>query len=510
MRGFLFLLSEKPVIFIFYRKKAMTIDEILALDDFKKAVDILTKSSRGEHNREEYVKEYNGSRTRRAESVDNREDKEVDVFSETETTTNEDGEKEPKKIGTKILKVAKVHTNIPKRIVRIASAFLFGGEMNISFTEDSDGAQLFKEVFDDKLKMKSVFNKLARIVKVETKGAIIFYPRPGKDDEGNSAVEIRAKILSLKNGDFFPHFDEYGDMDAFTRTYKSVHSDGEERDFLWIQTATHEYLYVDISGDWKIVDKYPQPNLAEKITVVYAEQDEPEWEDSASSIDYYENRLSRLIDTNDYFGDPILKNYGESSLPSKNTVGKQISYPIKVDDESGKEYHGDAEYLVWQQSIDSIKLELESLRNEIYSGSSTPDLSFENMKSIGSLSGSAIELMFIEAFVKAAEGMEIFGPVVQRSASVVRALMLKVTNVEYKEDLKKAKPKITFSTVLPDDLKAIVDVLVKANGDKPINSQETITARSPFTKDAQKEIEQIRAEVAEESNRNQMIGLNID
>lgn len=488
----------------------MTIDEILALKDFKKAVDILTKDSRSERNREEYVAEYGGSRSRRAESVDNREDKNIDVFSDTETIIDKDGEEVPKKIGTNPVKVAKVHTNIPKRIVRIASAFLFGGEMNISFTEDSDGAQLFREIFDDKLKMKSVFNQLARIVKIETKGAIIFYPRPGKDDEGKEITEIKSKILSLKNGDFFPHFDEYGDMDAFTRTYKAVYIDGEEHDFLWIQTATQEHLYVDISGNWQIVEKYPQSNLAEKITVVYAEQDEPEWEDSASSIDYYENRISRLIDTNDYFGDPILKNFGESSLPSKNTVGKQISYPMKVDEESGKEYHGDAEYLVWQQSIDSIKLELETLRNEIYSGSSTPDLSFNNMKGIGSLSGSAIELMFIEAFVKAAEGMEIFGPAVQRSVSVVRALMSNVTNVEHKESLKKAKPKIIFSTVLPDDLKEIVDVLVKANGDKPINSQETITARSPFTKDAQKELERMKTEAIEESERNQMTGLNFD
>ena len=486
----------------------MTIDEILKLD-FKKSVDILTTDSK-QRSREEYRNEYNGERSRRSQSVDKREDKKVDVYSDTETEVDKNGEEVPKRIGSDTIKVAKVHTNIPKRIVRIASAFLFGGEMNISFTEDSDGAQMFKEVFADKLKMKSVFNKLARIVKIETKGAIIFYPRPAKDADGKEITEIKAKVLSLENGDFFPHFDEYGDMDAFTRAYKAVYAgDGEEHDFLWIQTAEQEFQYVDISGNWQPVEGYPQKNMAEKITVVYAEQDVPEWEDVASSMDYYENRLSRMIDTNDYFGDPILKNYGESSLPSKNTVGKQISYPVKIDAETGKEYHGDADYLTWQQSIDSIKLELETLRNEIYSGSSTPDLSFENMKGIGSLSGSAIELMFLEAFVKAAEGMEVFGPAVQRSVSVVIALMSNITNIEHKESLKKAKPKITFSSVLPDDLKEIVNVLVKANGDKPINSQETITARSPFTKDARKEIELMKVEAEEENKNKQMTGITV-
>ena len=483
----------------------MTIDEILALSDFKKAVDILTKDT-GERDREAYRNEYKGKRDRRPESVDKREDKYVDVYSETETEIDKDGNEVPKKIGSNPIKVAKAHTNTPKRIVRIAAAFLFGGEMYISFAEDSEGSQLFKDNFEEKLKMKSVFNQFARTVKIETKSAMIFYPRPSVDDDGKQILEVKVKVLSVKNGDFFPHFDEYGDMDAFTRSYKAIYAeDGEERDFLWIQTANQELLYVDISGNWQLVNGYPQPNLAKKITVVYAEQDEPEWEDVASSIDYYENRLSRMIDTNDYFGDPILKNFGESALPSKNTVGKQITFPKYVDPESGNELHGDAEYLVWQQSIDSIKLELETLRNEIYSGSSTPDLSFENMKSIGSLSGTAIELMFIEAFIKAAEGMEIFGPVVQRSISVVRALMSNVTNTQYKEDLKKAKPKVTFSTVLPDDLMELIDTLVKA---KEINSQETLTARSPFTKNVQEEIARIKAEKKEESERNQLTGLN--
>ena len=486
----------------------MTIDEILLLPDFKQVVGILTKETKEDRNREEYLKEFKGDRSRRGGGVDRRENKTVEVFSETETEIDKNGDEVPKSLGKKPIVVARVKTNTPKRIVRIAASFLFGGEMNISFAEDSDGSQHFKEVFEDKLKMKSVFTQFARVVKTETKGTIIFYPRPSTDVDGKEITEVKAKILSSKNGDFFPHFDDYGDMDAFTRKYKAVYAeDGKEHDFLWIQTATLEYMYVDVSGEWKQVEGYPLKNLAGKITVVYAEQDQPEWEDVATLMDYYENRLSRMVDTNDYFGDPILKNYGESSLPSKNTVGKQITYPVKIDPESGKEYHGDADYLVWQQSIDSIKLELETLRNEIYAGSSTPDLSFENMKSIGALSGTAIELMFIEAFIKAAEGMEIFGPVVQRSVSVVRALISNVTETKYKNDLSKANPKVTFSSVLPDDLKEIVEVLTKANGDKPINSQETITARSPFTKDAGEEMDRIRAEAEEDNNRNQFTGL---
>lgn len=479
----------------------MTIDEILALPDFKKAVDILTTDSKPDRDRQSYVDEYKGKRERREKGVDRREDKFVDVYSD--TLLDKDGN--PVRIGSKRVEVARVKTNIPKRIVRIAAAFLFGGNMSITFADENDAASYFKEVFAESIKMKSVLNRFARIVMSETKSALVFYPRPSEVD-GENKIVIKVKILSLKNGDFWPHFDDYDDMDAFVRKYRAIHTDGQERDFLWIQTAAKEMTCVDMSGEWVEVKNIP--NLAKKITVVYAEQDNPEWEDGATSMDYYENRLSRMVDTNDYFGDPILKNYGESSLPSKNTVGKQISYPIHVDDE-GKQHHGDAEYLVWEQSIDSIKLELETLRNEIYSGTSTPDLSFENMKSIGALSGSAIELMFIETFIKAAEKMEIFGPVVQRCISIVKTLISNVTETKHKEGLKKAKPKVTFDSILPDDLKEKIEMLVSANGGKPINSQETIVSNSPFTRNLPEELSRLRKEADEESARMPLTGFSL-
>ena len=50
----------------------------------------------------------------------------VDVYSETEVIVDKDGNEKPKKIGSEPMPVARVVTNIPKRIVRIAAALLFG------------------------------------------------------------------------------------------------------------------------------------------------------------------------------------------------------------------------------------------------------------------------------------------------------------------------------------------------------------------------------------------------
>ena len=64
-------------------------------------------------------------------------------------------------------------------------------------------------------------------------------------------------------------------------------------------------------------------NLFGKIPVVYAEVDQPDWEDIAVLMDAYEMRLSRMSDTNDYFfGDPMLKDLrSRPTLPSKGNGG---------------------------------------------------------------------------------------------------------------------------------------------------------------------------------------------
>jgi hypothetical protein len=161
----------------------------------------------------------------------------VAVYSDTEFETDPNtGEEKPKRLEDKTVPVAKIVTNIPKKIVRTAAAFLFGGDMIVSADNmDDDSLQDFKQVFVRKLKMKSVFMRFARIVLSETKGAIVFYPVTksnikGTDKDGNpilkKEVVLKAKILSTPKDDnvtneFYPHFDDDDDMDGDYKNHKS-------------------------------------------------------------------------------------------------------------------------------------------------------------------------------------------------------------------------------------------------------------------------------------------------
>lgn len=500
------------------REKYMPgISEILSNDDFSRIVSDLCVDTIEDRDPKEYLEEYNGERRRRKTSVGFREPKKVAVYSDTEFETDPNtGEEKPKRLEDKTVPVAKIVTNIPKKIVRTAAAFLFGGDMIVSADNmDDDSLQDFKQVFVRKLKMKSVFMRFARIVLSETKGAIVFYPVTksnikGTDKDGNpilkKEVVLKAKILSTPKDDnvtneFYPHFDDDDDMDGFIHKYTAM-VNGRSCECVKIYTANEIITGIN-DGQWVITkDK----NLFGKIPVVYAEVDQPDWEDIAVLMDAYEMRLSRMSDTNDYFGDPMLKTYGQTNLPSKETVGKELNFSMEVDPDTGTAYHGDAEYLSWQQSIDSQKEEIANERHEIFSGASCPDLSFDNLIGIGDLSGVAREFMTIDAKIKATEQMEIFGPVVQRCVAIVQAGMARISHIKNAGAIEGNYFEVKFGSILPKNLTEILQNLAIANGNKPINSQETITAESPYTKNAKQEIATMKKEEKEMAQNSNPFG----
>lgn len=496
------------VTYILEEKYMPSISEVLNNEDFSKVVSDLCVDTLEDRDTREYLNEFNGDRRRRPTSVGYREPKKVAVYSETETEVNPaTGELEPKRLEDKTVPVARIITNIPKKIVRTAAAFLFGGDMTISADNtDDDSLEDFKNVFVRKLKMKSVLMKFARIVLSETKGAIIFYP-VNKVVDGKKIPELKVKILSTPKSEnvaceFYPHFDDDDDMDGFIHKY---HADINGRTCECVKIYTESEIITGINdGQWTITR---DRNLFGKIPVVYAEVDQPEWEDVAVLIDAYEMRLSRMSDTNDYFGDPMLKTYGETNLPSKETVGKELNFSMNVDPDTGTAYHGDAEYLAWQQSIDSQKEEISNERHEIFSGASCPDLSFDNLVGIGDLSGVAREFMTIDAKIKATEQMEIFGPVVQRCVSIVQSGMVHISHIRNAERIENNYFEVTFGSILPKSLSETLQNLSIAGGGKAVNSQETLTAQSPYTKNIKKEVATMKQEEQETAQNSRYVGM---
>ena len=461
-------------------------------EDYSKAIEALAVDTRTDREQEEYIKEYKGYRTRRDTSVGKREDKVITTTSTKKVFFGQDKEITE----TKIIKVARLVFDFPKKIVRTTTSFCVGGEMIISSGGEADDAfEAFKDKWEKTLKMKGLIKKFVRTVMIETKAALLYYPITEGNEDGKEN-DIRVTLLTSKNGEFYPHFDKYGDMDAFIRRYQTKNDDNKEITVAEVYMDDVILTFTKENNAWSRDSK---PNLFKKIPVVYAEQDEPEWDNVAGLMDKFEMRISRLADTNDYFSEPMLKLFGEAkTLPGKENVGKMVEFKMEKNlGGDGKPTHGDAQYLTWDQTPESMKLELDMLWNGIYTMSSTPDLSFDNVKGIGSnLSGIALKLMFLDAILNATDKMEIFGPAIQRMVSVVVAGIVNVSDAKHKS-LEEADIEVNFKSPLPDDLKELLEMLGQAKSDG-IASTETVVDNNPLVKDKKEEVKRIKA--SEQSN----------
>lgn len=471
----------------------MDIKELIrekSVDDLKKILMVEPKTlvdSSFIRETEKYRDEFNNERTRRITSVGNKPDFEVVKYSETEYTTDPiTGRKIFKEIGKETEPSTKLVFPFPKVITETAVAFLFGGTMSVSTDTPDERFYEFRNYLEKSLRLKSLLKKFARVGLVETKAALLFYIRP---KTSVNEEKIKAVVLNLDSGEFFPTFDEYGDMVAFTRNY-TTSLDGETVEMFEVFTAESIYQWSKKSGDWQQLPVIKNP--FGKIPVVYYEQDLPIWEDVVSLIDKYEMRLSRLSDTNDYFSEPIALIFGDPiNLPEKGKSGKVLHFRAgqTID---GKPENGDAKYLTWDHSPAAIELELRLLKQGIYDMTNTPDLSFESLKGLGNIANFGVRLMFVGAEIKRQKLSEEFDVAIERVINIMKAGFKIIRGI----DLSDTSIDIKFGSILPNDLKDELEILGQAVQDG-ILSKETAVSINKLVTNPAEEIEKIRKDQEE-------------
>ena len=263
---------------------------ILKDNDFSQVVRILCVDTIEGRNPREYLDEYNGERKRRKTSVGWREPKRKEVYSDTLT----DAKGNPIRLDDKVVDVTRIITNFPKKVVRYAVAFMFGGRMAVNADEQNEGFEEFKRVWERKLKMHSVIKEFARTALVETKAAIVFFPYVSRN-LGKEEVTLKAKVMKQPvnrnvTSDFFPHFNDNEDLDAFTHK-SQVQVDGMVRDKVIIWTREKIITAVQSFSEWDVTEV---DNPFGLIPVVYVDVLEPEWDEVASVMDAREMRLSKI------------------------------------------------------------------------------------------------------------------------------------------------------------------------------------------------------------------------
>lgn len=411
--------------------------------------------------------------------------------------------------GVRIEPVARIALAIQRLIRDRAVSFTFGNPVTYASTPEDDKQtrvlQAIKRVFYD-TKISTVNRRAARNIYGTTEVAELWYQVEGEEHElygFKTKKKFKVALFSPAFGDtLYPYFDENRDMVAFSREFKRKGADLKSRTYFETYTKDYHYLWScenkedgQANGQWELAAGYPKKLAIGKIPIVYGCQPKVEWEDVQSLIERLEKLLSNFADTNDYHASPKIF-----------VEGKIIGFARKG--EAGGIIEGEegakASYLSWQSAPESVKLEIETLLKMIYTITQTPDISFDTVKGIGSVSGIALKLLFMDAHLKVQDKCEIFNEYLQRRINIVKAF-LKVANKGEAEWGQAADRLIIEPIITPyiiEDEQSKVNILTAANGNKAIASRRTTVQRLGWTDDPDKEIAEIDAEEAGEAYTN--------
>lgn len=395
-------------------------------------------------------------------------------------------------------------------IVNRAVGFLLGIPVKLrSYAADDPQkklAAMVQKTWDDN-KLDFFNRKLARKVLAECEAAELWYL---VNDDGSfwaslwakvkAAVglsggkfKLRVRLLSSSLGDnLFPHYDEYGDMDAMSREY--ITDDGTKKT-THFDIYTAEQVVSLIKGDNGWVEVSRIANSFKKIPIVYYQQDYPEWYLVQGLIERYETLLSNFADTNDYFGSPMIKVTGNvMGFANKGEQGKVLQL----------EKGADADYLAWQNAPEAIKLELETLEKHIYGLTQTPNISFENMKDMGDVSGVALKLKFLDAHLKTENKIELFGEMFLRRINLLKSVLGTVVDASLAPQVPLLEMEPIFTPYLPKNQKEETEILTTATG-KPIMSIKTALEHNSLVGDVDEELRRMDEEAKAEAVASQNI-----
>jgi len=395
----------------------------------------------------------------------------------------------------KLVRAIRIQVPFQNRIVTVSTGFEVGEPVTISAVKKDDLSDEVLRLWKTN-RLDSKLQALKETQKSETESAILFYINNLKPNTlinrllgVNKNKEIKSRVLEQSKGKFYPYFDSMGDMILFMWEFaeKGV---AKTVNHIWIYDSTKIYKMSDqnnIMGLDTIDD-----HGFDRIPVVYMSQDYPEWWGVQSMIDRLEVSMSKLGGSNDRTAHPIIKLYGEIlSAPDPEDDGKALHFPMKEKrDGQGGVVHGDAEYLINSNAPESSKLELDKLEDFIYSLSQTPNLSFDNLKGLGNVSGVALKLMFLDAILKAKLNEGENRTIIERMLNILTSGTINTTAIKYKKDISDLLFSIQFNSILPDDLKTTVETLASGVNAKIISKEAAVDILD-LTDDSDLEIERI-------------------
>lgn len=365
-------------------------------------------------------------------------------------------------------------------INEIALVFLYGRPVKwVQLSQDTDDAfRAFKHLllstrFDSKIR------QCKRLAGAETESAMLF--RVYKNSNGKPDVQIR--VLAASKGDEVRSaWDQYGNLTSAGWGYYTS-QEGKTSYHFDLYTKDKIYYCVQQDRSWQV---QTEVNVIGKIPMIIFRQ-ETEWDGVQPLIDREEYIASRTADVNDYFADPAVVATADiiNSLPDKESESKLYLLKDK----------GQVNYLTWDSAPEAKQRELEWLQKHILSKTFTPNLDFDNMKSLSNVSGKALKQMMILADIKAAKHKETHDELLDRIAELYKAIIGNVINYPLKHECDRLVIGHEFQEPFGEDIREAINQLIDTKVAGGISTQ-TFLELHPLIKDSGGELERLQQEQA--------------
>lgn len=301
----------------------------------------------------------------------------------------------------------------------------------------------------------------------------------------SSKYKLKCKTYSPMDGvKLYPLLDELDDMLAMSFEYKKRVKD-EEITYFETYTADRHYKWRQQGSGWEAVGTVEQIELM-KIPGVYAFRPVPIYHGLTRIRKELEYTLSRNSDVIAYNAAPVIKIAGQ--IKGEEIKGEsQRIYRV----ENG----GDVSYVSWSQAIEALKYHVETLLKLYWMQSQMPDVSFDNMKSLGNIGYDARQMLLTDAHLKVGDESGAWMELFEREASVIKEFAKKM-NTAWASEVDNIEIEHIITPFIQQDEDATADRILKLNGGKPVISQLESIQQAGYSSDPQATLEQIQREEA--------------
>lgn len=323
----------------------------------------------------------------------------------------------------------------------------------------------------------------------------LWYAQPKKNKlyGFDSDYKLKCKTFSPMDGvSIFPFFDEYGDLLALSFEYKRKVVDTEHtyfecytanRHFKWdLSSEDNAARWIELSND--------EINI-EKIPAVFWYRHEPCWEGLKNIRENLEYNISRNSDVLAYNSAPVLKISGAIVGQEKKGSTQRI---FRTSEE------GDVSYVSWQQAIEALKFHVDTLIKLYFMQSQMPDISFENMKSLGNIGYDSRKTLLMDAHLKIGEESGDWTEGFERESNIIKAFLGKM-NTKWADRMEEISIEHVITPFIQEDETTQIDKWQKANGGKPLVSQKESIRRAGISDDPDATYEEMQEEEQAETER---------